>query len=609
MSSKDVYLERISGLRKLMQQNGIDMYLIVSDDFHASEYVGDYFKCREYLTGFDGSAGTVVVSLDEICLWTDGRYFIQAASQLEGTGIILQKLGVDGVPTVSEYIYEKLVDGSCLAYDGRTVSFSYAEAIRNKLKDKKIKYIENIDLIGEIWEDRPELPAEPVFILEDKYSGQSRAQKLSAVRSAMKEKGADKLLLSSLDDIAWLYNIRGNDIEYNPVALAYTIISGTDSVLYINPESFADDIIINELQADGVILAPYLQVYNDVVGLHDVNVMLDKTTVNVALVTSLNDDVCIIDEPNPTRTLKAVKNPVEMDNERRAHLLDGVAVTKLIYWLKQAFCPTEAGGYSDSNITEMDVCERLELLRKKGDGYIEQSFAPIAAYAEHGAIVHYEPTEETDKRLGNSNFLLLDTGGQYLWGTTDVTRTISLGELTTRQKEHYTAVLRGNINLAAAHFKYGCTGANLDYLARAPLWELGLDYNHGSGHGVGYMLNVHEGPNAFRLKDADGKIGTVFEEGMITSDEPGLYIEGEYGIRLENLVLCRKAGRTEYGQFMEFETLTLVPFDRAAILPELMSERELALLDEYNARVYEKLLPYLTVEEAEWLKVETAPFL
>ena len=599
---KEPACTRLSLLREQMKLYGIDVYLIVSDDFHASEYVGDYFKCREYISGFDGSAGTLVITQTEAGLWTDGRYFIQAAKQLEGTGIILRKIGEEGVPTILQYLKSTLRRGQSLGYDGRTIRAGYAGAIKEHLKEMQIKYEETVDLVGLIWKDRPAMPSEDIWILSEEYAGVSREQKLKELRGKMAEEGADSFLLTSLDDIAWLYNIRGNDISYNPVALAYTMVYEETAVLYINQRAVSEE-VREQMERAGVQLRSYLDIYRDVSGLKKGSrIWMDETTVNTALREAVPAGVTVINKMNPTTAAKAVKNPVEMEHVRQAHIKDGVAVTKLICWLKM-----QQGGkdWKAGQIRELTVCEKLEEFRRQGEDYLGQSFAPISASGAHGAIVHYEPTEETDIPLVDNSFLLLDTGGQYLQGTTDITRTIAIGTLSREQKKHYTAVLRGNLNLAAVHFKHGCTGANFDYLARAPLWELGLDYKHGTGHGVGYLLNVHEGPNAFRLKDSGDGVGTPFEEGMITSDEPGLYLEGEYGIRLENLILCKKSRKTVYGQFMEFETLTLVPFDREAILPECMSEKELELLNAYHARVYETISPYLTEEERDWLAEET----
>lgn len=599
---KTIYRNRLSALRRLMADKGIDAYLIVSDDDHASEYVGDYFKCREFLSGFDGSAGSLVITQTEAGLWTDGRYFLQAREQLGGTGITLQKMGEPDVPAIPAYLASVLQDGQCLGYDGRTIRAGYAAEIEAALAGKQIRYVQTEDLVGQIWKDRPPFPEHPVWILPDSYVGRSRAEKLAMVRKQMEQAGAERYLLASLDDIAWLYNIRGNDIAYNPVVLSYTIIEQEQAILYGTLSAFSDE-VRKQLEADSILLRPYLQVYEDLKILPaESSVMLDPSTSNVALLSCIPEGVKVIRQTNPTTLFKAVKTPEEMENERKAHVQDGVAVTKLIYWLKQM---QDSQELKEGKITEQVVRKKLEALRKEREGYLDQSFAPIIAAGAHGAIVHYEPTEATDIPLVEHSFVLMDTGGQYWQGTTDITRTVSIGTLTDTQKAHYTAVLRGNLNLGAARFKHGCTGMNLDVLARTPLWELGLDYNHGTGHGVGYLLNVHEGPNAIRFKEAGGKAGAVLEEGMITSNEPGLYLEGQYGIRVENLVLCKKAEQTEYGQFMEFETLTMVPHDRAAILPEQMSKRELALLNAYHKTVYETISPYLTEEERKWLKEET----
>lgn len=599
---KTIYRNRLSALRRLMADKGIDAYLIVSDDDHASEYVGDYFKCREFLSGFDGSAGSLVITQTEAGLWTDGRYFLQAREQLGGTGITLQKMGEPDVPAIPAYLASVLQDGQCLGYDGRTIRAGYAAEIEAALAGKQIRYVQTEDLVGQIWKDRPPFPEHPVWILPDSYVGRSRAEKLAMVRKQMEQAGAERYLLASLDDIAWLYNIRGNDIAYNPVVLSYTIIEQEQAILYGTLSAFSDE-VRKQLEADSILLRPYLQVYEDLKALAaESSVMLDPSTSNVALLSCIPEGVKVIRQTNPTTLFKAVKMPEEMENERKAHVQDGVAVTKLIYWLKQM---QDSQELKEGKITEQVVRKKLEALRKEREGYLDQSFAPIIAAGAHGAIVHYEPTEATDIPLVEHSFVLMDTGGQYWQGTTDITRTVSIGTLTGTQKAHYTAVLRGNLNLGAARFKHGCTGMNLDVLARTPLWELGLDYNHGTGHGVGYLLNVHEGPNAIRFKEAGGKAGAVLEEGMITSNEPGLYLEGQYGIRVENLVLCKKAEQTEYGQFMEFETLTMVPHDRAAILPEQMSKRELALLNAYHKTVYETISPYLTEEERKWLKEET----
>lgn len=580
-----------------MKEKKIDAYLVATDDFHGSEYVGDYFKCRKYITGFTGSAGTAIITQDMAGLWTDGRYFIQAADQLRDTTIELFKSGEPGVPTMHQFLNDKLEEGMCLGFDGRTVSAREAEELQELLQEKHITFSVNDDLIGEIWEDRPVLSCEPVMELDIRWTGKSRADKIAEIREQMKAKEADTFILTSLDDIAWLLNIRGNDIHCCPVVLSYLVMMENELRLYANVAAFSEEIRSN-LEADGVKIYPYDDVYSYVQSISsDKKVLLSRANVNSRLVSNIPSEVTILDEPNLTLLPKAVKNETEMENERIAHIKDGVAVTKFIHWLKKNVTRT--------TITELSTAEKLYQFRSEQEHFLGESFDPIIAYGTHAAIVHYSATEATDIPLEARGMVLADTGGHYLEGTTDITRTIVLGPVTAKEKKFFTAVLRGNLNLAAAKFKYGCTGLNLDYLARGPLWELGEDYNHGTGHGVGYLLNVHEGPNSFRWKNLPGNPAPVLEEGMITSDEPGYYLENEFGIRHENLVLCKKAEKTSFGQFMCFEPLTMVPFDLEGINPEEMTERERKLLNDYHQKVYTTISPYLDEEEKEWLKQAT----
>lgn len=589
--------QKLNALRILMKEKKIDAYLVPTDDFHGSEYVGDYFKCRKYITGFTGSAGTAIITQDMAGLWTDGRYFIQAADQLRDTTIELFKSGDPGVPTVHQFLNDKLEEGMCLGFDGRTVSAREAEELQELLQEKHITFSVNDDLIGEIWEDRPALSCEPVMELDIRWTGKSRADKIAEIREQMKAKEADTFILTSLDDIAWLLNIRGNDIHCCPVVLSYLVMMENELRLYANAAAFSEEIRSN-LEADGVKIYPYDDVYSYVQSISsDKKVLLSRANVNSRLVSNIPSEVTILDEPNLTLLPKAVKNKTEMENERIAHIKDGIAVTKFIYWLKKNVTRT--------TITELSTAEKLYQFRSEQEHFLGESFDPIIAYGTHAAIVHYSATEATDIPLEARGMVLADTGGHYLEGTTDITRTIVLGPVTAKEKKFFTAVLRGNLNLAAAKFKYGCTGLNLDYLARGPLWELGEDYNHGTGHGVGYLLNVHEGPNSFRWKNLPGNPAPVLEEGMITSDEPGYYLENEFGIRHENLVLCKKAEKTSFGQFMCFEPLTMVPFDLEGINPEEMTERERKLLNDYHQKVYTTISPYLDEEEKEWLKQAT----
>lgn len=593
--------ERLEKLRALMEREGLDAYLILTEDFHGSEYVGSYFKCRKYMSGFTGSAGSLVVMKDMAGLWTDGRYFLQAEQQLKDTTVTLFKMREEGVPTLSDFLAEKLPDGGKLGFDGRAVNFKTAQLLEEKLKNagKKAAFVYDKDLVGELWEDRPALSAEPVMLLDTCYAGKSRAEKLAEIRKAMEEKKADYFVLSSLDDIAWLLNIRGNDVTCNPVVLSYLAMTQDSVTLFVNEKTLSEEVRA-ALSADGVAFAAYNDVYEYVKQIPEgKSLYVDESKTNYAVMMNRNEGVELISGENLTSMPKCIKNATEVENERQAHIKDGVALTKLIYWLKQNVGKME--------ITELSVEDKLEELHREQEHYMGPSFEPIIGYAEHGAIIHYSATKETNAALQPKGMVLMDTGGQYLEGTTDITRTVVLGSVTQEEKEAFTLVLRGNLNLGAAKFKSGVCGANLDYLARFPMWEQGLDYNHGTGHGVGYFLNVHEGPVSFhwRVGDPGRNVNMVLEEGMIISDEPGLYFAGKFGIRTENLIVCEKAEKTEYGQFMKFDTLTLVPIDLDAVLPEKMSERERALLNAYHKRVYETIAPRLSAEEAAWLKEAT----
>ena len=588
--------ERITALRERMKEKKIDAYLVPTDDFHASEYVGEYFKCRKYITGFTGSAGTAVIMQDMAGLWTDGRYFIQAAAQLEGTGVDLFKMGETGVPTIHQFLEEKLGEGMCLGFDGRTISAKEAAELSEALGKKGASLSVDYDLVGEVWEDRPALSCEPVMELDVKWAGESRADKCAKIRKAMEEKGADAFVLTSLDDIAWLLNIRGGDVHCCPVVLSYLVMTQKEIKLFANEKAFPAE-VLDALAKDGVTLLSYDSIYEYVKTFaKDMKVLLCKQKANSRLVSNIPSEVEILDEENLTLLPKAIKNPVEVENERIAHIRDGVALTKFIYWLKK--------NVGKIPMTELSAEEKLYSFRAQQENFIDNSFDPIISYGVHAAINHYSATPETDIPIEPRSFLLADTGGNYYEGTTDTTRTIVMGPVTDEQKKFFTAVLRGMLNLGNAKFRYGCTGVNLDYLARGPLWELGQDFNHGTGHGVGYLLNVHEGPNSFRWKVVPGN-NAVLEEGMITSDEPGYYVEDGYGIRHENMIVCKKAEKTQFGQFMCFEFLTMVPFDLDAVVPEQMTAHERELLNNYHAQVYEKISPYLDEDEKAWLKEAT----
>lgn len=590
--------ERIAKLRQVMKAHGVDAYMVPTDDYHCSEYVGEFFKCRKYITGFTGSAGTAVITQDMAGLWTDGRYFIQAERQMADNEVKLFKMGEPGVPTVEEFLENLLTEGQCLGFDGKTVAAHTGERIVKKMEKKGVKVSCGEDLIGLIWEDRPALSCEPVWELDLCWSGKSRADKIAQIRGLLKEAEGDIFLLTSLEDICWLFNIRGNDIHTCPVVLSYLIMTQDQLLLYANEKAFPAE-VKEHLAADGVEILPYGDVYEKVKEFEgQKTVILDKDKVNYLLSSNLPADVKVDDRRNLTLLPKAIKNPVEVANERIAHIKDGAAVTKFIYWLKK--------NVGKIPMTELSATEKLYELRSEQEHFLGNSFDPIISYGEHAAMNHYSATPETDIPIEPHGLLLADTGGHYLEGTTDTTRTTVVGPLTEDERLHFTLVLRGMLNLGAAKFRYGSNGQTLDYAARQPLWERGEDFNHGTGHGVGYYLSVHEGPNGFRWRELAGKHEmAVLEEGMITSDEPGYYVEGGYGIRHENMMVCKKAEKNSFGQFMCFEFLTMAPFDLDGVIPEEMTKRERELLNAYHRTVYENLLPYMNDEEKIWLKEAT----
>lgn len=589
--------ERLQKLRALMQERSIDAYMIPTSDFHESEYVGKHFKCREFMTGFTGSAGTAVITNDDAALWTDGRYFVQAAAQLEGSTVVLQKMGQEGTPSIKEYLLDKIPQGGTLAFDGRVVNTAEGEELEDALGVKDIAIACQEDLVGEIWEDRPVLPAEPVWVLDVKYAGKDAEDKIGDLRKKMEDCGATVHILTTLDDIVWLLNIRGNDVDCNPVVLSYLMATGESLYLYIN-EAVLDSSVTGYLKEKGVTIRPYDAIYSDVAKLHGETVMLEKSRTNFALTQLLDGTNEIINIQNPTALMKAIKNPVEIENIRKAHIKDGVAMTKFIYWLKK--------NIGKIPMDEISVADYLNSLRRGQEGNLGLSFPTISAYGANAAMCHYSATEESNAKLEARGFYLVDSGGQYYEGTTDITRTIALGELTDEEREHFTLTLISMLRLGNVRFLYGCRGLNLDYVAREPFWSRGLNFDHGTGHGVGYLLNVHERPNGIRWKMVpERQDNCVLEAGMVTSDEPGIYIEGSHGIRTENLMVCVKDEKNEYGQFMKFEFLTYVPIDLDAIDKSLMRPEDIEHLNQYHKAVYEKISPYLEEEEREWLKEAT----
>lgn len=601
--------DKLNALRRLMKERNLAAYIIPTEDFHGSEYVGEYFKTREYMSGFTGSAGTLIVLSKEAALWTDGRYFIQAAVQLAGSPITLMKSGQPGVPTIAEYLCDKLEAKSVIGFDGRTVTSLFVNKIAQKTDAKQITFAGGEDLVDRVWTDRPDISTEPVWELDVAYAGISREGKLRDVREKMRKEQADVLLITALDEIAWLLNLRGNDIRYTPVFLAYMLVTHDKAVLCVHEQILPEEIREN-LEKAGISIESYDAIERF---LHEIpigsKVWTDSAAVSYSLLNSLPEGTKRLDKPGPIALMKAVKTPQEMEHIRAAHIKDGVAVTRFIRWLKMNAQKQDGEMTCDElgeKITEMSAARKLESFRAQMEGYLGASFAPIIAYGAHGAIVHYEPTEQTDVVLTGGSFCLADTGGHYREGTTDVTRTIAIGTVSEDEKRYYTIALRGHLALGAAKFMHGVCGQNLDVLAREPLWEAGLDYNHGTGHGVGFILGVHEGPQRFQWRITEDTQSIPLEEGMVISNEPGIYLEGRFGIRHENLVMCRKGEQNGYGQFMYLEPLTMVPFDREAILPEMMTERELQWLNDYHQRVYEALSPYFTGEEAEWLREATA---
>ncbi len=581
--------QQLIDLRAVMAKHGVDYCLVPSNDFHGSEYLSSHFKCRSWMSGFTGSAGTLLVGKDWAGLWTDGRYFIQAAQQLQGSGIELMKMGEPGVPTVQEYLEKHLHKGDVLGFDGRMVSARMAANLR-KLTEKTGAAIAcEDDLVGEIWQDRPLLSAKPAFELPADVVGKSRAEKLMDLRAALAKEGADAVVIASLMDVCWLMNLRGADVNCTPVVLSFAAVTADKTVLFINDAVLNGEIRINLLN-DGVSIQPYEAVYDFVRGLDKGSkVMLNLGVVNSKLEACVPEGVEIIDKVDPTNLPKACKNDKEVENFRIAHVKDGAAVTKFMHWLKK--------NVGRIDMDEISVAEKLEEFRAAQPGYIGPSFEPIMGYGPHGAIVHYSATEESCAKIEAKSFLLSDTGAHFIEGSTDITRTYALGELTDDEKRFYTLVLKGNLQLGNAQWKAGCTGSNLDYLAREPLWRLEADYNHGTGHGVGYILSVHEGPQSIHW----GRSGTPLEVGMITSNEPGFYLEGAFGVRLENLTAVKEVATNGYGRFLRFETLTMVPFDLDAIIPELLGEECRNVLNAYHAKVRKTLAPYMTDEENVWL--------
>lgn len=589
---------RLQALREKMLEVGVDYYMIPTADFHSSEYVNGYFKVREYFSNFSGSNGTLLVWQKGAGLWTDGRYFIQAEKELAGTGIELFRMMEEGVPDIATFLAEQMTDGQTLGFDGRVITASegkrYEEKIASKGKQIHMSYI--TDLADSIWTTRPDFPAGKVWVVSQELAGASVTEKLSSVREKMAAEDADSLFLTKLDDLMWLFNIRGCDVECNPVAMSYGYITRDEAVFFIQ-EKVLDQETRAYLSKNSIIVQPYEDVRSYLENLAEgQKILVDVRYCSYGFYKILKEKYTVIEKHNPTELLKAVKNPAELAHMREIYLKDSVALTKFIYWLKTNIGKIE--------ITELSAAAKLEELRREIPEFLDLSFPTIAGYGPNAAMMHYEATEEKHAVLQPEGLFLVDSGGQYLGGTTDVTRTIALGPLTEEQKLHYTKVAQGMLQMTHAKWLHGCTGRNLDILARQPLWDIGLDYKCGTGHGVGYILNVHEGPQSLRWRYAKGAAEAVLEEGMDVTNEPGVYIEGSHGIRIENVLVAHNLAKNEYGQFMGFETLTWVPLDFEAIDENYLPQEARVLLYAYQRQVFDKISPYLNEEEREWLKRE-----
>lgn len=641
--------EKTASLRELMKKNNIGAYIVSSSDPHLCEYVSERFRCREYMTGFTGSAGTAVITANEAALWTDGRYFIQAESELKGSGYILQREGEPETPSVAEYILNALAGAHgggkipenraainaaprICAFDGRVLCEADFKKLQRKLSPENIPLNGDFDLVGEIWKNRPPLSSEPAFMLDIAYAGEEVSSKLSRLRARMKALKSDAHIISAPDEICWLLNLRGNDIPCCPVFYSYAVIFPEEAHLFADREKFSSE-ILDALSAVNVTLHPYESVFDFVRGMSAATVLIDPAATSHALYAAIPKGCHIKESLDPCVLLKAVKNKVEISNLKKAHLRDAVAHVKFLCRLKRHFrgdvrndsenavrgeaddadkpdegaFKTEYGGEANlvTSVTELTAQEVLEKLRMDEEGYIEPSFSPISAAGSHSAVCHYSSSENTDRTLREGEFYLCDTGGHYLYGTTDITRTVALGAISDELKKDYTTVLRGNLKLSGAVFPEGTKGVNLDILARGPLWSRMLDYRHATGHGIGYLLNVHEGPQVISGRGKSLGENVPLRAGMVISDEPGIYIEGSHGVRLENELLVKEYGKSEYGNFLCFEVLTLVPFDLDAIDASMLSDEEKEALNAYHRRVRRKVSPYLTPDEADWLETAT----
>lgn len=587
--------ERLAALRRVMKEEHVQALIIPTSDFHDTEYVCDYFAARAYFSGFTGSAGTLIVLAQDAALWTDGRYFIQAAAELKGSGITLMKMGQPDTPSIEAYILDHLHKGDTVAADGRCISNSDFKKWKAAFATKGIAFETEKDLPGMAWENRPALPATQTFHYPEKYAGRSVAEKLARVREAMRSAGAAWLALTKIDEIAWLFNLRANDIPDFPVALAYALIGEDDGTLFID-SSRLDQESRAVLEENNIAIAGYDDIYQQIREVQG-PVMMDPATVNARLAGSVKEPVW---KDSPVILMKAMKNETELEGAKEAHLKDGAAVVRFWKWLEETL--------PEETITEISAAEKLTQLRAQQPDYLEDSFETIAAYGPNAAMCHYHPDASAPVRLEPKGLFLVDSGGQYLQGTTDITRTFVMGDITDEERDAFTRVLMGHIDLAKASFLHGARGINLDILARRWLWDQGQDFNHGTGHGVGHLLSVHEAPNGIRWRIVPERNDScILEPGMVTSNEPGLYEEGKFGIRHENLMAVREKETNGYGRFLHHETLTKVPFDVRGLNVSLMQPDQIEWLNQYHQDVYNSLADLLNEEEKAWLKEKTRP--
>lgn len=588
--------ERIAALREAMKQHKIDAYIIPTSDPHMSEYPADCWKYREWISGFTGSAGTVIITADKAGLWTDSRYFLQASTQLEGTGIELFKMMLPETPTIPEFLTHELKEGQTVGLNGETYSLADARSLEKALAEKEIKLNTNASLIDPIWKERPAIPEAPMFEMPVELSGKSTEDKLIDINKMLHKAGADCTILSALDEVAWTFNIRGTDVAYNPVVISYAFVSEKESILFVNPKKIPAE-IAEHLKKEGVTLADYGMLATFLSRLPEqTRVFIDSKRTNVAIYNALPKSSILIEGTSPANHLKSIKNETEIKGFRNAVLKDGIAMTKFYFWLEKML---KAG----EKVTELSAAAKLTALRSEQPQYVMDSFASISSYGPHGAVVHYSPTPETDTELKTDSLYLLDSGAQYLDGTTDITRTIALcDEPSEQMKKDFTRALKGTIGIAKCKFPAGIRGCLIDAFARKALWDAGINYLHGTCHGIGHCLNVHEGPQSIRMEENP----VILEPGMVMSDEPAMYRPGEYGIRTENMILIREDSETEFGKFLGFETLTLCYIDTKLVIPSMLSVREHAWLNKYHQMVYDLVSPHLTEEEKAWLKEKTA---